>query len=467
MIMTQRKARRRANTQPSGFDSLFLDAGEVPPPDIRPPYARGDMVISPVGRDFHKDPASISTLSRGLAELGFIDKRDAGISGVFTPTLESGLLAFQQKEQKKNKDFKADGFTSVKTNTALGEALKDHRARKVGGLELLPANPHNTQMRKPGESPVQTTEQLKAPQRISLTLLNRAQQIRNSSAARVEAVQGRLAERNARNRALNDDATLEGGNDGGIASQAARDAIAFVKENPLEAADIAASFTEPYGTARDVVDIGAGTASALYNEATGDRENANAGWLQATTGGAAVFCPFASGVAIRKGMDVYDYAKATRRRAGNPDTAEGLGELMSHPKASPILPRKGSFEQSYPEGAFGKDGAKLLKGARLEFDVDGAAIHPNAFIVGHGNVGSPNISASPRDIEVIGGNLARIRSATPDDSKFDMANDFGEFRPKKGKSEKGGRTIETGVKQNEILLNPQLNRTERHRTQAH
>lgn len=99
--------------------------------------------------------------------------------------------------------------------------------------------------------------------------------------------------------------------------------------------------------------------------------------------------------------------------------------------------------------------------------MDGAAIHPNAVIVGHGNVGSPNISASPRDIEVIGGNLARSRSATPDDPKFDMAGDFGEFRPKKRKSEKGGRTIETDVKQNEILLNPQLNRTEHHRTQAH
>lgn len=70
-----------------------------------------------------------------------------------------------------------------------------------------------------------------------------------------------------------------------------------------------ASFTEPYGTARDVVDIGAGTASALYNEATGDRENANAGWLQATTGFGAVRAPSVSGVAIRKGMDFYDYAK--------------------------------------------------------------------------------------------------------------------------------------------------------------
>ena len=97
--MTQRKARRSANSQPSGFDPLFLDAGEVPPPDIRPPNARGDMVTSPVGRNFHKEPASISTLPRGLAELGFVDKRDAGISGIFTPTLESGLLAFQQKEQ--------------------------------------------------------------------------------------------------------------------------------------------------------------------------------------------------------------------------------------------------------------------------------------------------------------------------------------------------------------------------------
>ena len=44
--MTQRKARRSANSQPSGFDPLFLDAGEVPPPDIRPPNARGDMVTS-------------------------------------------------------------------------------------------------------------------------------------------------------------------------------------------------------------------------------------------------------------------------------------------------------------------------------------------------------------------------------------------------------------------------------------
>jgi hypothetical protein len=77
-------------------------------------------------------------------------------------------------------------------------------------------------MRKPNESLLQTTEQLKAPQRISLTLLNRAQQIRNSSAVRVEAAQGRLAELNAKNRALNDDAILEGGKDGGIASQAAR-----------------------------------------------------------------------------------------------------------------------------------------------------------------------------------------------------------------------------------------------------
>ena len=42
---------------------------------------------------------------------------------------------------------------------------------------LLPATPHNTQMRKLSESLLQTTEQLKAPQRISLTLLNRAQQI--------------------------------------------------------------------------------------------------------------------------------------------------------------------------------------------------------------------------------------------------------------------------------------------------
>ena len=267
-------------------------------------------------------------------------------SVAFSPRrLNLACLHSNKKNKKKNNNFKADGYASVKTNTALGEALKDHRARKVGSLELRPATPHNIQMRKPGESLLQTTEQLKAPQRISLTLLNRAQQIRNSSAARVEAAQGRLAERNARNRALNDHATLEGNKDGGIASQAARDAIAFVKENPLKAADLAASFTEPYGTARDVVYIGAGTASALYNEATGDRENGNAGWLQATTGGAAVLVPFASGVAIRKGMDVYDYAKATRRRAGNPDTAEGLGELMSHPKASPNLPRKGSFEQ--------------------------------------------------------------------------------------------------------------------------
>jgi len=40
--------------------------------------------------------------------------------------------------------------------------------------QLLPSTPHNTQMRKPGESLLQTTEQPKAPQRISLTLLYRA-----------------------------------------------------------------------------------------------------------------------------------------------------------------------------------------------------------------------------------------------------------------------------------------------------
>jgi hypothetical protein len=69
------------------------------------------------------------------------------------------------------------------------------------------------------------------------------------------------------------------------------------KRNPLEAADLAAYFTEPYGTAGDVVDIGAGTTSDLCNKATGDGENANAGWMQAGTGGAAVLVPFASGAA--------------------------------------------------------------------------------------------------------------------------------------------------------------------------
>lgn len=101
--MAQRRPGRAAAQQPSSFDTLFIEAGEEPPVDIRPPAERGDMLTSPAGRGFYRDPTSISTLSRGLAELGFVDKRDEGTRGVFTPTLETGLLAFQKNEQKKIK----------------------------------------------------------------------------------------------------------------------------------------------------------------------------------------------------------------------------------------------------------------------------------------------------------------------------------------------------------------------------
>jgi hypothetical protein len=360
-----------------------------------------------------------------------------------------------RKTNKKNKAFQVDGMASVKTNTALSEALKKTRARRAAGLAAPVASNASATVFQPSRGATDEAAAKPSSRRFSKARMEYAHQVRERSAKRLAEGRRMIAEQNGLPKA-----TAAIGN-------MADDAIKYAKENPLEAADLAASFTEPYGTAWNVVDIAAGTTRGLYHEITGDQKKAMEGWIQAGTGGAAVFVPFASGVAVQRGMDVYNYRKAKLPNATRTEDSSDMGVIMNHPRASTVSPRKGSFDQSYPDGAVGRDGAKLPMGARLEIDVDGYPIHPNAIIAGHRRVGAPNVPVSPRDTEVIGGSLARNRLATPEDRDFDLDANFGEFRSKEHKNPKAGVTRNNKVDQKEILLNPKLSHRQHHRTYAH